>query len=148
MAAALQKHYSYEGDNMKGSCLCKTVTYEVDKLASSIQHCACRTCRKAHAAAFNSAAAVKPADFRWTAGQDALKSFESSPGKRRYFCSVCGSHLLASREGKPYLILRVATLDDDPGVRPEFMIWKSHAAPWLTFDDAVPAHAEWQPGHQ
>ena len=44
---------------MRGSCLCGQVGYEVDALCSRIQHCSCRTCRKAHAAAFNTAAQVK-----------------------------------------------------------------------------------------
>lgn len=33
--------------------------------------------------------------FRWLKGEEKLSSFESSPGKSRYFCSGCGSHLTA-----------------------------------------------------
>ncbi|MCK9396122.1 MAG: GFA family protein [Methylobacter sp.] len=29
--------------------------------------------------------------FRWLKGEEKLSSFESSPGKQRYFCSMCGS---------------------------------------------------------
>jgi hypothetical protein len=28
-----------------------------------------------------------------------LKSYESSPGKRRYFCGHCGSRLIVQRDG-------------------------------------------------
>lgn len=41
---------------MKGSCLCGTVQYEATRLAGPIVHCHCRTCRKAHSAAFTSTA--------------------------------------------------------------------------------------------
>jgi ADP-ribosyl-[dinitrogen reductase] hydrolase len=69
----------------------------------------------------------------------------SSPGKLRHFCSVCGSHLVAERLGQPHVIVRIATLDEDPGVRPVMHIWTSHDVPWLEYE-AMPAYEEWQPG--
>jgi hypothetical protein len=131
---------------MKGSCLCGAIEYEIDQLDSPIGHCACRTCRKAHAAAFNSSAWVSRHHFSWKKGEDNLKYYESSPGKRHYFCANCGSHLLAERTGHPNLILRVATLDEDPGQRPVRQIWQSHAVPWLEHGPEIPSYPEWQPG--
>lgn len=43
-------------------------------------------------------------------------------------------------------ILRVASLDDDPGLRPSHHIWTSHDVPWLVDEGEVPRYAEWQPG--
>ena len=131
---------------MKGSCLCGAVQYEVDQLAMPISHCHCRTCRKAHAAAFASTAGVKREHFRWLRGKEAIRSFESSPGKLRHFCGVCGSHLMAERPVQHHVIVPVATLDDDPGVRPAFRIWRSHDVPWLTEETKIPSYADWQPG--
>lgn len=130
---------------MQGSCLCGTVAYEIEQLDGPIGHCHCRTCRKAHAAAFASTARVMRDHFRWTRGQQKISSFESSPGKLRHFCSVCGSHLMAEWLDQPHVILRVATLDDDPGATPRMHIWTSHDVPWLD-DDDVPAYPQWQPG--
>jgi ADP-ribosyl-[dinitrogen reductase] hydrolase len=104
------------------------------------------TCRKAHAAAYASTAGVLREHFRWTSGEDRLAAYESSPGKLRYFCSVCGTHLLAERPAQPHVILRVATLDDDPGARPAMHIWTAHDAPWLADSPDVPRYAEWPPG--
>jgi len=132
---------------MKGSCLCGQVQYEVEELASPIQHCSCRTCRKAHAAAFNTVAAVRPGDFKWISGEALLKAFESSPGKRRYFCSNCGSHLIKKTAGGELFALRVATLDDDPKQVPKMHIWASHEVPWLHYGTDVDSYAEWEPGH-
>lgn len=132
---------------MKGSCLCGTVQYEIDQLDGPIGHCHCRTCRKSNAAAFTSTAWVNRDHFRWLRGRERLSSFESSPGKQRRFCSVCGSHLVAEREGEPQLILRVATLDDDPGMRPVVHIWTSHDVPWLRYGNDLSSYPEWPPRH-
>lgn len=132
---------------MKGRCLCGGIAYEVDRLDTPIQHCSCKTCRKAHAAAFNTAAGVLREHFRWLKGENMLKSFESSPGKLRYFCSNCGSQLVAERQRQPHVVVRVATLDEDPLVKPERQIWKSHEVPWLEYGPQVDVYWEWEPGH-
>lgn len=131
---------------MKGSCLCGAVEYEVDQLDMPIMHCHCRTCRKAHAAASAPSAGVMREHFRWLKGQEKLAAFASSPGKIRRFCSVCGTQLLAERQGQAHLILRVATLDDDPDQKAVMHIWRSQDAHWLQDDDDVRSFAEWQPG--
>lgn len=128
---------------MKGSCLCNAVEYEVDSIDMPIGICHCRTCRKAHASAFAPTAGVKRENFRWINGQDKLASYESSHGKLRHFCSVCGCHLVAERVSQPHVIVRVATLDEDPGVAPVAHIWTSHDVPWLKYD-GVPSFEEWQ----
>ena len=76
---------------LTGSCLCGRVAYEADAEIEGVIHCHCETCRKAHGAAFSSLAAVPRDRFRWIRGDAARKSFESSPGKLRHFCSECGS---------------------------------------------------------
>ncbi|WP_081849895.1 GFA family protein [Marinobacterium lacunae] len=129
---------------MKGSCLCGAVTYELDQIDMPIGHCHCNTCRKAHAAAFNTTAGVLREHFRWLTGEDTLSVFESSPGKLRHFCSVCGSHLMAERVGKPHVVVRVATLDDDPGMSPQYHIWTSHNQPWLSYE-GLAEFERWQP---
>ncbi|KIH84010.1 GFA family protein [Pseudomonas batumici] len=130
---------------MKGSCACGAVEYEIDGIDMPIGHCHCHTCRKTHAAAFASTAGVKREHFRWLKGQQTLTTYESSPGKLRHFCSRCGSHLMAERPNLPLVIVRVATLDDDPGVAAEHHIWVSHDVPWLQYE-GMAEHPEWQPG--
>ena len=126
--------------SLQGSCLCGAVRYEVDKLDMPIGHCHCVTCRKAHAAAYASTAGVMRGHFRWRAGAEKLSTYESSPGKLRRFCSACGTHLLAERPAQSHVILRVATLDDDPGSRPVMHIWTSHDALWLADGEDVPRY--------
>lgn len=130
---------------LEGGCLCGQVRYAVDRLDMPIAHCHCATCRKAQGAAFATTAGVLRDHFRWLAGADRLRAYESSPGKLRWFCSVCGSHLMAERPAQPHVVLRVATLDDDPAQRPERHIWTSHDVPWLTDGQGVERFAEWPP---
>jgi hypothetical protein len=129
----------------KGSCLCGAVRYEVDKLDMPIVHCHCRTCRKAHASAYATTAGVMRDHFRWISGEANLGAFESSPGKLRRFCSICGTQLIAERPAQEHIILRVPTLDDDPGDRPSMHIWTSHDAAWLRDDEHIPSYIEWPP---
>lgn len=137
---------SRDHTGLTGSCLCGAVRYQVDQLDAPIVHCHCATCRKAHAAAYTSTAGVLRMHFRWTAGQDRIAAFESSPGKLRLFCTTCGTHLIAERPAEPHVILRVATLDDDPATRPAMHIWTSHDRPWLTEGAWTPRYPEWPPG--
>ncbi|BCL74858.1 hypothetical protein JHS3_05940 [Jeongeupia sp. HS-3] len=124
-------------DTLSGACLCKGIAYEIDGLDMPIVHCHCQTCRKAHAAPYASTAGVLREHFRWLRGEALLASFESSPGKLRHFCSRCGTHLVAERPVQPHVIVRVATLDTDPGQRPAAHIWTAHDVPWLTADGAA-----------
>ena len=130
---------------LKGSCLCGDVRYEIDALDKPIAHCHCQTCRKAHSAAFASTAGVMREHFRWLSGERLVNSFESSPGKLRHFCSRCGSHLAAERPAQPHVIVRVATLDDDPGAKPDAHIWVSHDVPWLDYENVRQSYATGRP---
>jgi hypothetical protein len=114
-----------------GGCACGAVRYEVADEISPIIHCHCRTCRKTHASAFSSLAAVPRAQFRWTAGEELLSAFESSPGKFRRFCSRCGSHLFAEREGHNAVMLRLGCLDTPIPPRSVGHIWRSDGASWF-----------------
>jgi hypothetical protein len=122
--------------------LCGQVVYTVERLSSPPRHCSCNICRKAHSAAFNTSASVKLSEFRWLHGEGALRSFESSPGKRGYFCGNCGSHLMAQRDASETIALRVATLDEDPGQGPQAHIWVSSEVRWLTYGSEVKAYPE------
>ncbi|MDO8698574.1 MAG: GFA family protein [Pseudomonas sp.] len=129
---------------IKGSCLCGAIGYELDNLDMPIAHCHCLTCQKAHTAAFASTAGVLREHFRWTHGEERLAKFESSPGKFRYFCSACGSHLIAERPSQSHVIVRIATLDDDPQARPAEHIWTAHDRPWLSAE-GIPSHPQFKP---
>jgi hypothetical protein len=131
--------------NLQGQCLCGAIGYEITQLDGAIVHCHCRTCRKAHASAFTSTVRVMREHFHWLRGEERLAAYESSFGKIRRFCSVCGSHIVAERPAQPHVILRAATLDDDPGSTPAMHIWTSHSVRWLNATDDIPRYREMPP---
>jgi hypothetical protein len=53
--------------------------------------------------------------------------------------------MMAEWVTKPFVIVRVASLDDDPGVRPERHIWVSHNVPWLAYGADLDTFAEMPP---
>ena len=129
---------------VKGSCLCGAIAFAAEPPAGGLRigFCACPSCRKAHAAPFNAYAEVPRAGFRWLRGTDKASVYESSPGKNRHFCSVCGSQLIAERPGKPTVLLRVGLLDEDPGVRPVEHIFLGLKVPWCDWEtDGIERYA-------
>jgi len=122
---------------ISGSCLCGQIKYSITGPVSEIVHCHCKTCRKAHGSAFSSVAAVNDQDFILS-GSDHLKSFESSPGKERFFCSNCGTQIYAKRADTGHIILRLGSLDDDPKVDEKSHIWVSQKAPWYSITGELP----------
>ena len=54
---------------------------------------------------------------RWTAGEDAIVRYESSPGFHRSFCRTCGSSL-PDRSPSGGWFVPAGLFADDPGVRP------------------------------
>lgn len=121
---------------IRGSCLCGQVRYAISGALGDIVHCHCQTCRKAHGAAFSSVASVLLKDFTLT-GADRLQSFESSVGKKRYFCSCCGTQVYAKRAGAEYIILRLGSLDDHPNSVEKKHIWVGDKASWYALDNQL-----------
>lgn len=125
--------------------MCGSIIYEIHGKIGNITHCHCRTCRKAHGSAFSSVAAVLIADLKFVCGKEIIKCYASSQDKVRCFCSNCGSQIYAHCHGQPHYILRLGTLDDDPGVKPDKHIWVSESASWYDprTDCSLPMFEEW-----
>ncbi len=133
-----------------GGCLCGAVQYRLTGPLGDIVHCHCETCRKTHSSAFSSVAAVADEDFQILSGVENLRYFESSPGKLRWFCQACGSHIYAKRAGTAHLILRLGSLDNasltaDNTPCERSHIWVSQQANWYRGDAELPVYDEFEP---
>ncbi|MGH6998706.1 MAG: GFA family protein, partial [Phenylobacterium sp.] len=76
--------------------------------------------------------------FRWVRGDAVRRSFESSPGKLRHFCSECGSQIAAERTGRPTIMLRLGCLDTPIEAGRQWHIWRSDGATWYDPATALP----------
>jgi hypothetical protein len=126
-----------------GSCLCGGVQYEIAGKLSDVYNCHCSMCRKLHASAFRTCAKVRVEDWQTVEGQELLKTYESSPGEYKVFCSACGSSIHTKFDLKPEIYaFPLGTLDTNPGVRAERNVFVGSKAPWFTITDDLPQYAE------
>ena len=117
--------------------------YTITEKIGTVTNCHCQECRKAHGAAFATITRVNVNAFKLTAGKGQLTAYESSPGKKRYFCSKCGSPIYSHKDGQDFNVVRLGALDDDPGVKPARHIFVSDKAPWYDIDARLPQYAQW-----
>ncbi len=124
---------------LRGGCLCGEVSYEIEGPLQPPEHCHCGMCRKAHGAAFSTNAVVRSADLRLVSGAALLTEYESSPNRRKCFCSRCGSQLFIRRLNRPEItVVTLGSLDDPPAVKPARHVFTASKAPWYEIDEALP----------
>ncbi len=124
---------------LTGGCLCGAVRFTVSGKLGPMTFCYCESCRKVQGNAFVTSAPVRRKYFELLSGADRITEYESSPGKKRCFCRICGSPLWSKREDTPGILrLRVGALDGDPGRRPAAHIFVSEKAPWFEITDDLP----------
>lgn len=120
---------------LNGSCLCGGVRYAVLGPFQHFVHCHCTECRKVHGTVYGSSAVVSSSDVEFETGAS-LKAYVSSPGKKRWFCANCGSHIYSQYDERTdQMVLRVGTLDSTGGQRPVAHIWVSDKADWYEIRD-------------
>jgi hypothetical protein len=125
-----------------GSCLCGGVQFEIDGELAPIQVCHCQQCRKAQGGAFATNIPLPAERLRLRSGESLLRAYESSPGKRRWFCSHCGSPLYSRRDSQPGIVrLRAGLLDGDLATRPALHFFVADRCNWWTINDALPQYA-------
>jgi hypothetical protein len=130
----------------KGSCLCRSVEYEIAGEIGDFGYCHCTSCRKASGTAHAANAPVQRSDFRLLKGAYVLREFESSTGRVRVFCGQCGSPVYAYLRGDIEVIrIRLGTLDTPLTKQPKAHTWVSDKASWDPIDGNLPQFPEWAP---
>jgi hypothetical protein len=131
-----------------GSCLCGGVRYRVTKPFRRANFCHCSRCRK-HSGSNALAQGRVPLDgFELLTGQELLRIYRPPDGMVKVFCATCGSSVFGGTwpEG-PEVSIRLGTLDDDPGIAPQFHTFTDDAAPWDPLPtDGLPRYPQRNPG--
>ncbi len=126
-----------------GSCLCGGVKFSINAELAPIQICHCSQCRKAQGGAFATNTPVATSDFQLHSGADLLTEYESSPGKRRFFCRQCGSPIYSSRDSLANVIrIRAGLLDEPLKVKPAFHFYTASKCSWMEINDDLPQYLE------
>lgn len=134
---------------IEGSCLCGAVGYQYEGDFGTITVCHCSDCRKAQGSSSVIAAPVERGMFRWTRGEELIAEFESSPGKKRAFCSRCGSPLYSRKDDLPGVLrLRMGTIDTPTEAAPVAHIFATNLPQWAAIDDDLPRYERLEPQRQ
>ena len=77
-----------------------------------------------------------------------MRKWAPAGGLEKVFCGACGSALFARHpDTGEIMIVRMAAIEGDPGVRPSARQFVAYAAPWEPIpDDGLPRFAERIPG--
>jgi len=127
-----------------GGCLCGAVRYEITAPFRRANHCHCSRCRKHTGTSQASQGRVPAEGFQLTAGADRVRVYrpDDGAGMAKAFCATCGSSLFGGTwPDGPEVSVRLGTLDDDPGIRPQYHSYAASAPAWLPIpDDGLPRY--------
>ena len=101
---------------IKGSCLCKSITFEIHNECRYSILCHCTMCQKSNAE-FSNYTKVQKGNFKFSAKKN-LKWFYSSKNFKRGFCSNCGSSLFfQSQHSNTEIAVSTGSLDSTVPVK-------------------------------
>jgi hypothetical protein len=116
--------------------------FEISELAP-MQICYCKQCQRAQGTVLATNMPVALSAFRLTRGNELLRSYESSPGKQRCFCGVCGSPIYSKRASLPDVLrIRVGLLEGEIAARPVAHFHTNSKPNWWKICDDLPQHAQ------
>ena len=129
---------------LKGSCLCGAVKFKCSIQKQSYVFCHCNSCKKASGSAFGANVSVNKHEFELISGEQVLNSFESSPGKHRYFCRNCGSPIYTLTDRQPDMLrVRLGSLDSEFTQQPAAHIFVAEKAGWFDGGKEMPEFGTW-----
>jgi len=126
---------------IKGSCHCKNIAFEINTNKLNVRYCYCETCRKLSGADYSSVARVGRDRFKIVRGEASLLSYESRPGKFRYYCPKCFSPIYVITDNETsFLRVRLGLLDGNPQVEVTGHMWVSEKPAWRRIEDELPIY--------
>ena len=122
-----------------GGCLCGAVRFEIELPTLFCGHCHCSMCRQPHGSAFVTWTAVPPERFRYLAGEEQIRQFQSSEEGTRTFCHLCGSQMLCQIE-PDILDIALSALHAPIDRVPESHWYYDSRVTWFEVTDDLPKY--------
>ncbi|MEY4764443.1 MAG: hypothetical protein RI907_1116 [Pseudomonadota bacterium] len=130
----------------QGACLCGGIRFHIDGPLQAIQVCHCSQCRQAQGGPVATNIPVDAHAVTFEQGQDLLQPFESSPGKIRAFCKVCGSPIYSQRAALPGVLrIRAGLLREPVAATLAFQAHTASRANWWPTLPGLADHPEGAP---
>lgn len=143
-----RQHENRMSINHQGSCLCGGVSFNIQGPLAPIQVCHCFQCRQAQGGPVATNIPVEAAALEFSRGEELLQQYESSPGKIRAFCKVCGSPVYSKRESLPGVLrIRAGLLQEPVGTPLAFHAFTASKASWWPIAPGIPEFPEGAPQH-
>ena len=125
-------------NTVSGGCYCGALRYRTALDGRIAGQCHCRACQHVAGGGPQYFHLVTPEGFAWTAGEARTFTREDLPAPvTRFFCGICGTHILTQRLDQRALVLKVGTLDDPSVFVPKVAICMDEAQPFHTVADDV-----------
>lgn len=123
-----------------GTCLCGAVSFSVSGELDPPDACHCTQCRKQSGHVWASTdVARKNLDID---GMEHITWFDSSPGIRRGFCSVCGSVLLWEKSGGDQVSMSMGAFDSPTGTHLGKHIFVADKGDYYDIADGLPQNEQ------
>jgi hypothetical protein len=132
---------------VRGSCLCGAVTFVVEGKPLRAVNCHCGRCRRARSAAHAANLFTAADGVKFTRGEDNRSSYKLPEARffTQVFCRTCGSAMPRIDRERGIAVIPMGSLDDDPGIRPQYHIYVGSKAPWFEIADELPRYDEAAP---
>ncbi|MGJ8528088.1 GFA family protein [Maritalea sp.] len=130
-------------DKIAGSCLCGSVTFDVENQFRNFYFCHCSQCRKITGSAHASNLFAAPDAVTWHTGQGDVETFRHPTRSiAKAFCKKCGSGLPYVNLKKTFTIVPAGSLDETPDKDQGKRIFWHDRAPWHDWIKDAPAFDE------
>ena len=118
------------------------VRYEITSPLSTARYCHCTHCQRRTGTAASANGLVPREGFSLLKGREQVRSYKPPTGVPKLFCSVCGSALFSGDPfADPQVVVRLGTLDRDPGIRFSYRQFVDSAASWEPIpEDGLPRY--------
>jgi hypothetical protein len=128
---------------LRGECLCGAVRFEVTEPFLTAGYCHCSHCQRRTGTGSSANGRLRREALHILQGHEQLTDYRpSAQWKPKVFCARCGSALFGGdRFADEEVVVRLGSLDTDPGIRPRFHAFVASAAPWEPLpDDGLPRY--------
>jgi len=139
------------------SCRCGTVQWATDcESPITCSLCHCRNCRRVTGAPANHIIMIPKEHFKWTKGEEKLKTFNLSEKMSIIFCGECGGQCVQDSKGAPGTITYPACFDAIKGKKEPLTTLDPFFAPKIhvnyenrimDFNDNLPKYMDFPPPH-
>jgi hypothetical protein len=126
-----------------GHCGCGAIRFEVRAPFELARYCHCHRCQQRTGTSCSANARVARAAVEILSGEEKIRSWSPEGGAPKHYCAECGGHVFSGPLDEEKIVVRLGTIEGDPGIRPAYRQWVSSAVTWEPIpDDGLPRYEE------